>query len=114
MPQNLTRVSQILPPGDQSKARTDAWIQAQCPVCSAMQRLSEAHVQHVGSKTVYTCKAGCCTLVIVGDPEARAWPGRGFRLGDYLLRNAVDLLIDVANTANKVKIPASPAALEAN
>lgn len=69
---------------------SDAGIWTTCPTCQEKQALAEATVEH-GDETVYTCKNGCQPILIVGAPGSVPWPGRGYRIKDWSLRNAADL-----------------------
>ena len=40
-----------------------------------------------------------------------AWPGRGYRLGAHVIRNAADITVQVEGMRMPVLIPASKAAL---
>jgi hypothetical protein len=94
---------------------SDAQIVTTCPTCKEAQTLSEADVSS-GEETVYVCKEGCQPILVVGPPVPPPWPGRGYRMGDWVLRNPSDLhvrLIDQQGepSGKPVLIPASPAAL---
>jgi hypothetical protein len=82
-----------------------------CPTCEAGQTLGEAPQTLDEFDTVYTCKNGCQPIVVVGRPGLSAWPGRGYRIGDYVIRNARDLFVETEAMAGPVLIPASKAAL---
>lgn len=91
----------------------DRHIQTSCPSCEQPQTLAEAEVTSHGEGTVYVCKNGCQPIVVVGAPGDTPWPGRGYRLGDHVIRNARDLdcVLPLAPGSAIIKIPASPAAL---
>jgi hypothetical protein len=101
--------SQLHPPKG-GALPTDREIHTSCPTCGATQTLSEASLTRSGSDTIYTCKNGCQPVVVVGRPGESAWPGRGYRLGPHVIRNAGDLFLPVKSGA-KVLLPASKAAL---
>ena len=82
-----------------------------CPTCKTKQLLSEATISLDNDDTVYTCKNNCQKIVVVSRPGLVGWPGRGYRIGDYVIRNAMDILITIASGKPKVLIPASKAAL---
>lgn len=110
----LVRVEDIVTkslraPSPATPLPTDAEMHTFCPTCHHDQRLADADVRRDGEETVYICKNGCQVIVVVGSPGSSPWPGRGFRVGDYVIRNASDLLLPIGIKA--VKIPASPAAL---
>lgn len=91
----------------------DRHITTSCPTCDESQTLAEAEVTRNDDRTVYVCKNGCQPIVIVGLPGDTAWEGRGYRLGDHVIRNAADLdcVIPLSPGAPIIKIPRSPAAL---
>ena len=94
---------------------TDASIQTSCPTCHATMALSEAAVsEELVVGTVYRCSADQERILIVGrllDPDTRPrdW---GYRVGNFVLRNATDLRIqtDIMGTAAML-IPASADAM---
>jgi hypothetical protein len=96
---------------------SDSEVKAKCPTCGEQQFLSEATIKRDGGDTVYVCRNACQAIVVVSKPGDTAWPGRGYRLGPHLIRNACDLLLPVISLSNPalvppaVLIPASKAAL---
>ena len=104
--------SQLTPPrGDALPA--DRHVNTSCPTCGESQTLAEAEVTRGGEGTIYVCKNGCQPIVIVGSPGDTAWEGRGYRLGEHVIRNASDLdcVMPLTPGAPIIKIPRSPAAL---
>ncbi len=93
------------------RAPTDGEMTTSCPTCGEDQHLEEAEVRRDGEETVYQCKNGCQPIVVVGIPGDSPWPGRGYRLGSHVIRNARDLKIRVHGAQADLLIPASPAAL---
>lgn len=93
---------------------SDADFETKCPTCKAKQRLSEAALSLDGDDTIYTCRNGCQPIVVISRPGIVVWPGRGYRLGSHVVRNASDIVISISNVANRVLVPASPAALMKN
>jgi predicted RNA-binding Zn-ribbon protein involved in translation (DUF1610 family) len=95
----------------------DSEVKAKCPTCGEQQFLSEATIKRDGADTVYVCRNGCQLIVVVSKPGDTAWPGRGYRLGPHVIRNACDLLLPIISLSNPalvppaVIIPASKAAL---
>jgi hypothetical protein len=94
----------------------DSGIKTKCPTCRKTQTLAEAEFSEAGAESTYTCKNGCQPILVIAPPEERAWPGRGYRLRNFLLRNVADLRFRVIDQKGKpiggvVLIPASPAAL---
>jgi len=70
---------------------TDKEIYTTCLTCNTQQTLSQAQIVREGQKTVYICQHGCQDIVIVGEPGDVPWEGRGYRLGEHVIRNAQDL-----------------------
>lgn len=94
---------------------TDRYIRTSCPTCGAEQALSEGRFSE-NDETVYTCKNGCQPILIIGAPGNRPWTGRGYRMGNFVVRNPSDLDVPVLGHDGNplevaVRLPASPAAL---
>jgi hypothetical protein len=89
----------------------DEWMFTACPQCGAAQSLGACSIRPEGPDTHYLCKNGCQDLVIVSRAQngAEPWPGRGYRLGGYVVRNAVELVILVGPKC--ITLRASAAAL---
>jgi hypothetical protein len=85
-----------------------------CPECGTEQSLAEAAIvdEDGGLETLYLCKVGCGTLLIVSTPGVVPWEGRGYRLGDWVIRNPQDLLLRQPALAAPILMPASPDALD--
>jgi hypothetical protein len=85
---------------------TDADIMAECPGCHAPISLDQSHIIQT-NETAYLCRLCGNTIVIIGppNPDGKPWPGRGYRINDFLVRNATDLFF------NGVKMTKSPNAL---
>ncbi|HEV8419792.1 MAG TPA: hypothetical protein VGR13_00405 [Actinomycetota bacterium] len=90
---------------------SDEDVRTRCPTCRTEQTLAEATLSRDGQQTVYHCRNGCQAIAILGEPEDRAWPGRGYRVGSYVIRNASDLIVAIPGAARPMLIPASPAGL---
>ncbi|WP_447786460.1 hypothetical protein [Stenotrophomonas bentonitica] len=92
---DLVRVEQVLSVLDVPGERKiqDGDVESTCPSCRTAQRLSAETMHRDGHDTCYRCINGCQDIVRIGAPEGEAWEGRGYRLGDYVLRNAGDTLI---------------------
>jgi len=93
----------------------DGQMTTTCVACGETQTLAQAEIEQ-GDETVYVCKNGCQPILVVGRPGTVAWPGRGYRLGDWVLRNPADLLVPVFDRhgvpmPSVLNIPASPNAL---
>jgi hypothetical protein len=88
---------------------TDRDCRTKCPTCGRWQNLAEGSITRLGELTVYTCAGGCQKILVIGAPEGQPWPGRGYRIGEHVLRNAADILIPVGESG--ITIPASPASL---
>lgn len=89
----------------------DSDMVTECPACNTVQKLSEATLSLDGNDTIYTCKNGCQPLVVISRPGIVAWPGRGYRLKDFVIRNVRDIKIKTEGMGVPMLIPASKAAL---
>jgi hypothetical protein len=89
----------------------DSIIETSCPTCGTTQFLSEAPISLRGDETIYECKNGCQIILVIGRPRTQAWQGRGYRLKDFVIRNARDLFLRLNPQGPAVLIPASPSAL---
>lgn len=85
---------------------TDNEIQASCKTCSGPLSLGSCNIEQA-LETTYRCSKCDDVLVIIGqpNPDGKPWPGRGYRLNDFTVRNAVDLRV------RGVFLPESPNAL---
>lgn len=92
-------------------APRDSDFTTECPTCSIRQLASEATISLDGTDIVYTCKNGCHPIIVVSRPGMVAWPGRGYRCGDYVVRNAANLFYKTGEMAAAVLLPASKASL---
>jgi hypothetical protein len=74
---------------------TDGMFATACPTCGERQNLNECNVVVEDTDTVYYCKNGCQRIAIVSPSSltAKPWPGRGFRLKDFVVRNAEDIFL---------------------
>jgi hypothetical protein len=93
------------------QAIEDSDIRTVCPACETSQLLSEAPLSLDGEETCYFCKNGCQPLVVVGRPGIVAWEGRGYRLGEFVIRNVRDLIVGTADMAVPMVLSARTAAL---
>jgi hypothetical protein len=93
---------------------TDEEVVTKCPQCKSTQTLEDCPRSDRASETIYECQNGCQVLVIVSKPGLVPWPGRGYRVGDWVIRNVADLVLSVKGSSARVLIPASPAALDAS
>jgi hypothetical protein len=94
---------------------TDRHISTRCPTCVEEQTRSEGEF-YENDETVYTCTNGCQPILVIGAFGELEWPGRGYRLGEFVLRNPADLHVTLRDQAGRplapaVLLPASPAAL---
>lgn len=98
-------LNQALPTG--MPPVTDDDILGNCIKCKREVPLGTCSVRQ-GTETTYICSSCGSTLLVIGapNPDGEPWPGRGYRLNDFVLRNAVDLRL------GRVLIPRSPAALD--
>ncbi len=88
----------------------DNEIVADCTDCEKPIRLSDCKI-HAAAETKYFCPECGDILVVIScpHPSGKPWPGRGYRLGDLVLRNAVQLRLQRGNI--ELTIPVSSEAL---
>src|SRR5215204_2980810 len=107
MPLASTAMADLEPPP------TEDLLETTCPRCEARQALRDATVEAKEElETVYRCHACGAVLLIVSTPGVVPWQGRGYRLGDWMLRNPTDLYMFSTGRVGGVRIPASPHALD--
>jgi RNase P subunit RPR2 len=82
-----------------------------CPNCRTEQTLSESTISLDNDETIYTCKNGCQPLLVIGRPGIVAWPGRGYRLGADVIRNAQDIIVKTEEMKVPMVLSAMTAAL---
>lgn len=72
----------------------DEQIRTSCPCCGLIQTFSEAPVRLEEGQTRYRCKNGCGDIAAIAEaaPDNMEW---GYRLGNYMLKNAADVFIPV-------------------
>ena len=90
---------------------TDKDMTTECPACGVKQLLSEASLSLDEDNTIYTCKNGCQPIVVVSRPGLVAWPGRGYRLGEHVVRNTRDIYVKTEDMKVPIVINESKAAL---
>ena len=91
----------------------DFW--TSCPNCLRLVGLPEAIVDQADPmETIYRCPAETCgaTILIVSTPGVVPWEGRGYRMGDWMVRNPRELFYEARGGAGPVLMPASPHALD--
>jgi TIR domain len=90
----------------------DSMFTTACPTCGERQNLNDCNVVVEDSNTVYYCKNGCQRVAVVSSPSGTSWPGRGYRLGDFVIRNAENIFCKLPNGVVPILIPKSSAALK--
>ena len=85
-----------------------------CPTCRSDQRLDQATVDRADDdpEVVYVCRKGCGPILIVGTPGTTPWPGRGYRIRDWVIRNPTKLVLQSPGMTVPVVMDASLHALE--
>lgn len=83
---------------------TDAEIETDCEQCARAVSLGSCRTEQTGQGMLYRCSSCPETVLIVQDfvPGSATWPGRGFRLGQWVLRNIAPLRF------RGILMPASP------
>ncbi|MEZ9319350.1 toll/interleukin-1 receptor domain-containing protein [Vibrio sp. 10N.286.51.E5] len=107
--EDVFRHQGIAPKG--GEAIKDKHMTTTCPACNKNQKLDEASLSLEQDETIYTCKNGCQPIVVVGRPGIVAWPGRGYRLGDHVIRNVKDVLVKTNDMAVPIVLDGRQAAL---
>ncbi|MFD3447443.1 hypothetical protein ACFDTO_22890 [Microbacteriaceae bacterium 4G12] len=81
----------------------------ECPTCLENQSIDECKVYVKENNTIYECKNGCQQIIIIAKfvEGTKGMENRGYRLKDYVIRNAKDMIVTIPNAINKVLIPAS-------
>jgi hypothetical protein len=85
-----------------------------CPGCGVTMRLHRAVVDTTPMEVTYACANQDCrrALLVVSTPGVIEWEGRGYRVGEWMIRNTQDLFYLPLGAAVPVKFPASPQALD--
>lgn len=108
-------LSQALPRGVQPIADED--IRTACRECGRTQCLAEGAKSRRGLEIVYRCRRCTAMVLVVGVPEKSRWAGRGYRLGDFTIRNPADIHVCLRDkttgqqTRKGMFLPRSPHAL---
>ena len=109
MPLASEALAELRPPPGETDLETT------CPECGTSQRLAEATPETAedGLETTYRCRTGDgSAILIVSTPGVVPWEGRGYQLGDWVIRNPSDLYIHVSHAPPPILIPASAHALD--
>jgi len=91
---------------------TDKDMTTECPACGEQQLLTEACLSLDEDDTIYTCKNGRQPIVVVSRPGIVVWPGRGYRLGEHVIRNTRDIYVKTEDMGVPMVIIESKAALK--
>jgi predicted RNA-binding Zn-ribbon protein involved in translation (DUF1610 family) len=86
-------------------------ITTSCPSCGQEQSLRDAQVDDDDVwETRYSCRRCHQTILLIGTPGVVPWKGRGYRLGEWVLRNPSEL--DIHLRTGVIRLSASPHALD--
>jgi hypothetical protein len=96
---------------DRTVSFTDSMFTTACPTCGERQNLADCDVVVEDTDTVYYCKNGCQRVAVVSRPKGTPWPGRGYRIMDFVIRNPEDLVLTLPK-GRQILIPKSVAALK--
>lgn len=111
----MPRASEIMPGPTNGPPLREEHLRTSCVECLALQTLDQATVDETDPlETIYRCRNGCeKPILIVGNPGVAPWEGRGYRLGDWVIRNPSDVLVQWEGVKSpSVALPASPHALD--
>lgn len=79
----------------------DQLIFGRCAKCGGMYSMAQCSVSAEDILTFYRCPQDLSTLVIIEfirpNTLAAPWPGRGYRLDKFVIRNAVDVIVGVGH-----------------
>lgn len=92
---------------------TEATIRTTCPSCERAHTLDEAIFDDSDKwESKYLC-AGCLDpILIVSTPGVVLWEGRGYWLGDWVIRNPRDVVVGQTPSSRPIRFVASPHALD--
>jgi hypothetical protein len=63
-------------------------------------------------ETLYPCPNGCAPILIISTPGVILWEGRGWRIGEWVIRNPIDLHWKPTGAFAEMLIPAREHALD--
>lgn len=98
--------------GGHSFAEHEFW--TDCHECGEKIHLNESNLDESDPlETVYRCPRTQCNsvILIVSTPGVVPWEGRGYRIGEWLIRNPRDLFLQRQGAKGIVQMPASPNSL---
>lgn len=96
---------------------TDEDVRTACRECGHSQCLAEGARSRRGVEIIYRCCRCTAMVLVVGVPEKTRWAGRGYRLGDFTIRNPSDIHVCLRDkttgqqTRRGMFFPRSPHAL---
>ena len=94
---------------------SDSDLRTTCPICQRETRLDLALLDDRDPlETIYGCPSDGCDgiVLIVSTPGVVPWEGRGYRLGEWMIRNPGDLYMQTPEMPSAVLMNASPHALD--
>lgn len=108
----MPKASDVLPGPSKGKL-DDSHIWTNCPGCGERVQLDQANLNDDDPlEFTYSCSGCESTVLIVSTPGVVPWKGRGYRVGDWTVRNPSDLFFQHPSMAGIVQMPASPHALD--
>lgn len=109
----MPRASEVLSDQADGYAFAESAIRTTCDSCGRIQTLDEATFdasKRVESK--YLCSGCLNVILILSRPEKVRWEGRGYLLGEWVLRNPQDVVVTKTHTGRPIRFSASPYALD--
>jgi len=103
------RLGQVLS-NPQHKVREEH-ITTHCDQCGEDRNIAECVTAVKENVRSYRCPVCSDLLVIIDQPGDKPIPGRGSRIGDWVVRNVTPLDVFVAHGAPHLSIPASTQAI---
>jgi hypothetical protein len=108
----MPKVCDVMPVAAGGQPLTDDQMHTSCPGCGLSQSLDQATLNETDPlETIYCCMGCQAPILIVSTPGVVPWQGRGYRLGDWSIRNPNDLHVLQSGSA-EVLLPASANALD--
>lgn len=108
----MPRASEVLSDQADGYLFSESAISTTCLACERLQTLDEAIFDASNKvESNYLCFGCLNTILIVSAPESR--DARGYLLGNWVLRNPNDIIVNKTHTGRAIRFVASPHALAA-
>lgn len=110
----MPRLSVVLSDQADGHPFKETHIATTCQSCERAQGLDDAIFDCTKpSESKYLC-AGCLEpVLILSESESGSWKDRGYELGDWVLRNPRDVVVDETHTGRPLRFVGVAGALDA-